>query len=74
VASKVRVTVDRAKCIANQMCIHNAPGVFRLDADGRSEAYDVDGAPDEVIIEGALACPVSAIDVVDAETGEDLLG
>jgi ferredoxin len=70
---RLRVTVDSKRCIANQMCIHGAPGVFRLDASERSEAYDLAGGSEAEIVDAALSCPVSAIGVFDAETGEDLL-
>jgi ferredoxin len=63
--------VNKVKCIASEDCIEAAPGVFRLDADGKSEAYNPDGASDGVIMSAARACPAKAIVVVD-ESGTQL--
>jgi ferredoxin len=55
------------------MCVTALPNVFRLDANGVSEVYDADAASAEELIEAGMSCPVGAISVRDAETGEDLL-
>jgi ferredoxin len=70
---KLQVTVDKSRCVSNQMCIQTAAGVFVADANGQSEVVDVEAAPEEAILDAAFNCPVAAISVVDAETGEDLL-
>jgi ferredoxin len=54
------------------MCETFAPHVFRLNDDRQSEAVDPDGDPFEQIMEAAESCPMSAILVEDAETGEQL--
>ena len=69
----LQVTVDKALCVSNQACVQAAAGTFRLDADGKAEVFDVNGNSEEEIIDAAYNCPVSAITVVDADTGEDLL-
>ena len=51
---------------------HIAGKAFQLNDDRQSEVIDPDGEPREVVLEAAEACPVSAITVVDAETGEQL--
>ena len=48
------------------------PQVFRLNEDRQSEAVDPAGDTVEKILEAAENCPVSAILVEDAETGEQL--
>jgi ferredoxin len=70
---KLQVTVDKVTCVSNQACITTAPGVFQLDAERKSEVADLSAASEADIIDAAMNCPVGAISVVDAETGEDLL-
>jgi ferredoxin len=73
-AQKLKITVDKNMCVSNATCIAFAPKTFQLDAQGQSEVVDPDGDTVEAIIEAGEGCPVAAISVVDAETGEDLLG
>jgi len=54
------------------MCETFAPHVFQLNDDRQSEAVDPAGDPEEQILEAAENCPVSAIFVEDADTGERL--
>lgn len=71
-ARKLRVRVDHATCVGNAMCEAIAPKVFRLNDNRQSEAVDPGGDTVEKILEAAESCPVSAIFVEDAETGEQL--
>jgi len=71
-ARKLRVRVDHLLCVGNAMCETFAPNVFRLNDDRQSEAVNPDGDPEEKILEAAESCPMSAIIVEDAETGEQL--
>lgn len=71
-ARKLRVSVDHNLCVGNSMCETIAPKVFVLNDDRQSEAVNPDGDTEENILEAAENCPVSAIKVVDAETGETL--
>jgi len=54
------------------MCETIAPKVFRLNENRQSEAANPEGDSVEKILEAAENCPVSAIFVEDAETGEQL--
>jgi ferredoxin len=72
-ARKLQVTVDKNLCVSNQWCIKNVPAVFKEDEAGQAEVVDPDGASEELLIEAGFNCPVGAIAVVDADTGEDLL-
>jgi ferredoxin len=54
------------------MCETFAPNVFRLNDNRQSEAVDPGGDSEEKILEAAENCPMSAIIVEDAETGEQL--
>jgi ferredoxin len=70
--SKLKTTVNKVKCISSEDCVESAPGVFRLDDDGKSEVYNPTGASDAAIVVAARACPVKAITVVDEDTGTQL--
>ena len=71
-AGKLQVKVDHNVWVGNAMCPHIAPKVFALNEDRQSQVINPEGDTREVILEAAEACPVSAISVVDAETGEQL--
>jgi ferredoxin len=71
-ARKLRVRVDHLLCVGNAMCETFAPNVFRLNDDRQSEAVNPAGDSEEKILEAAENCPMSAITVEDAETGEQL--
>ena len=71
-ARKLKVWVDPHTCVGNAMCESIAPRVFRLNENRQSEAIDPAGDSEAKILEAAENCPVSAIFVEDAETGEQL--
>ena len=71
-SDKVRVRVDHLLCVGNAMCETFAPNVFRLNDDRQSEAINPEGDPRAQILEAAESCPMSAIIVEDADTGEQL--
>jgi len=71
-AKKLRVRVDHNVCVGNAIFETFAPKVFRLNDNRQSEAVDPAGDTIEKILEAAENCPVSAIFVEDAETGEQL--
>ncbi len=71
-APKLRISVDLNVCVGNAMCETFAPKVFVLNDDRQSQVADPEGDTMENILEAAENCPVSAIKVVDEETGESL--
>jgi ferredoxin len=71
-ARKLRVWVDPQVCVGNAMCETIATKTFRLNDNRQSEAVNPEGDSEEKILEAAENCPVSAIFVEDAETGERL--
>ena len=71
-ARQVKIRVDHLLCVGNAMCETFAPNAFRLNEDRQSEAVDPQGDSVEKILEAAENCPMSAIIVQDAETGEQL--
>ena len=71
-ARTLRVWVDHKVCVGNAMCESITPQVFELNDDRQSEAVNPAGDTEEKILEAAESCPVSAIFVEDADTGERL--
>src|SRR5919108_421215 len=64
--------INHPLCVGNAMCETFAPNAFRLNDNRQSEAVDPAGDPEEKILEAAENCPMSAIFVEDADTGERL--
>ncbi len=71
-ARNLRIRVDHDVCVGNAMCETIAPRVFRLNENRQSEVADPAADSVEKILEAAENCPVSAIFVEDADTGEQL--
>lgn len=71
-ARKLSVSVDHNLCVGNQMCVSIATRALTLNDDRQAIPADVDGDTEEVIREAAEQCPMAAITVADAETGEQL--
>lgn len=70
---RIAVTVDQSLCVGNGMCRAIAPkGFVEGPEDGRSNAGDPNAESIETILEAAATCPVEAITVTDADTGEEL--
>jgi ferredoxin len=69
----LKVSVDKSLCVSNMWCVRSLPSVFRTDNRGQSEAFESGGATEAEIVDAAFGCPVSAISVTNARTGEDLM-
>ncbi len=65
------VAVDRDTCIGSGMCRNTAPAVFTADTGGQTTATSPVAA-DEEVLDAAETCPVEAITVTDATSGEVL--
>ncbi len=50
--AKLKITVDKPKCISSGDCVETAPTVFQLDTDGKSDLMNPTGASDAVIVVG----------------------
>jgi ferredoxin len=70
---KLDVSIDTALCVGNQMCVQAMPTVFSATAGGQAEVAGWGTAREADLVDTALNCPVGAIVVTDAETGESLL-
>ena len=70
--SRLRVSVNAAKCQAYRRCTAIAPAVFSVGADGKATVLQADGAPDEELVKAARSCPYRAITVTVDATGEQI--
>lgn len=68
---KWRIEVDRGACLGSGMCTGLAPEHFTL-VDGRSSPIAEVVQPDDLLIDAAESCPIEAILVRAADTGEVL--
>ena len=68
----IRVRVDHDRCVGSTICIQIAPKVFALNAERQSTVVNLDGDTAQRIREAAEQCPLGAIVLEDAETGERL--
>ncbi len=71
-ARKIAVSVDHDICVGNAMCITIATKAFELNDERQAVGANPDGDTEELILEAAENCPVAAITVNDADSGEQL--
>jgi ferredoxin len=64
-----RIAIDRELCSGFAACVEDAPEIFELDTSGTATLL-VTETDDERALEAAADCPMNAIAVFDAETGE----
>ncbi|MFF7184307.1 ferredoxin [Streptomyces sp. NPDC008222] len=64
------IEVDRTLCIGSMQCVHRAPGAFRLDSARQSHPVTPDTDAGEPVLQAAENCPVEAILITLAESGE----
>ncbi|KDN88052.1 ferredoxin [Kitasatospora cheerisanensis] len=69
-ADRVAVTVDQSRCIGSALCTRTAPDALALAPNGRATPLHPTAAPSEELTEAAEMCPVEAIAVRHAATGE----
>ena len=70
--SGIAIEVDRVLCFGFGDCVDSAPGVFELDDENKSLVVDPDAQDKDDIVLAAQDCPVDAIFITDAETGEQI--
>jgi ferredoxin len=59
------LSVDKNKCIGCGTCVFLAPKSFRMGTDGKAEAINPPGDPQETGQNAVSSCPVSAISWID---------
>ncbi|MFG2142455.1 ferredoxin [Streptomyces sp. NPDC048650] len=65
-----RVEVDRRVCIGSGMCVGVAPDGFRLDPARQSHPVRPETDAAESVLAAAEGCPVEAILITAADSGE----
>ncbi|MEU6327101.1 ferredoxin [Streptomyces sp. NPDC047049] len=65
-----RVEVDRGVCIGSGMCAAAAPDGFRLDSARQSHPVAPEAEAGEDVLAAAEGCPVEAITLTVAGSGE----
>jgi ferredoxin len=68
----LRASVDHEVCVGTAACTRTAPRSFALNPEMQSQPIQPPGDDAQRILDAAENCPVSAITVVDADTGEQL--
>lgn len=56
-----KAVVDKTKCIGCGSCVAIAPKSFKLGDDGKAEAIEPAGDPEETVKQAIEGCPVDAI-------------
>ncbi|WP_232247851.1 ferredoxin [Kitasatospora azatica] len=64
------VTVDRGRCVGTGLCASTAPADLALGEDGRARPRRERTDAHEAVVEAAELCPMEAIAVHRASTGE----
>jgi len=66
------IEIDRELCYGFGDCVAAEPSVFELDDDEKAVVVDPNGAGRDDLLVAASDCPVNAITIRDASTGEEL--
>ena len=69
---QLRIEMDYNKCVGSTLCMQLAPKSFALNEEGQAKVLDPAAETEERILDAAEQCPLMAITVRDAETGEQL--
>ncbi|WP_416975562.1 ferredoxin [Streptomyces sp. 4F14] len=65
-----RLDVDRTLCIGSAQCVHRTQGFFQLDPARQSQPAEPETDANEAVLEAAENCPVEAISIALAGSGE----
>ncbi len=71
--NSLHLLIDRDACAACDLCRENAPNTFEIDAEAKARVINPEGDPRDVVLMAADSCPMGAITVHDAVTGERLV-
>jgi ferredoxin len=65
-----KVTVEPDRCIGSGICVGTAPDRFAFNDEQRSRPVNDLVDADETVRDAAASCPVEAIRLTDADTGQ----
>jgi ferredoxin len=68
---RYRIVVDDKVCIGTSQCTEVAPTAYTMNEDATLAVVRA-GAEDQAALDGAKSCPVQAITVFDAVTGQQI--
>jgi ferredoxin len=68
--AKYKIEIDRNLCVGDGACVNEAPGTFEMDEESIAIVTNADGNTPEEILAAAQSCPVDAIILTDAASGE----
>jgi ferredoxin len=69
---RYHIFIDREACVSDRLCQDHAPDVFAYDEDHKPVILNENTDWPQNVIWVAKHCPVQAVRVVDAETGEQV--
>ena len=69
----LQIIIDRDLCAACDVCRETAPNTFEIDELAKARVKNPEGDPRETIIKAADNCPMTAITVIDQDTGKKLV-
>lgn len=67
---KYHVLINRDACVSDKLCWDKAPDVFEFDDEDKPFVKDANTKWPENLLWLAKNCPVDALTIIDAETGE----
>jgi ferredoxin len=68
----IRIEIDRHLCFGFGDCVESAPGVFEIDEENIAKVVDEGAQQRDTIFAAAGDCPVDAIFIYAAGSGEQL--
>ncbi len=70
--AKYKIEIDRDLCIGDGACVGEAPNTLEMDDENIAIVKDEGAHTPEEILQAAQVCPVDAIKLYDADTGEQV--
>jgi ferredoxin len=70
--AKYKIEVDRDLCVGDGACVNEAPDSFEMDDETIAVVTNPEGNTPEEILAAAQSCPVDAIILHDADSGEKI--
>ncbi|HET6347623.1 MAG TPA: ferredoxin [Candidatus Krumholzibacteria bacterium] len=70
--AKYHILIDRDACVSDKLCQDHAPDVFTYDDEGKPVVMTENTDWPKNLLWIAKNCPVQAVKIIDAETGEQV--